>query len=488
MAKNYVLTNCIPIGYGGLTTALLNRSAQISSVSKEPVKILTFRDREFPKAVSKHLTERNGLRNGVTVTNIYDWLRENELTCGGMSFDKNKHFYTSLDLNAPNSTLDIEDGTVLRQLISEDNINGWVQVNHLRKDGSPAVIDNRRNGQICLIVCDKQGKPHRVFSYSWPFYHAWLDALFGDDHIDIIVDNDHEARFLTDYKRPNVSIIHYFHGTHCNDQGKVLPYAEFVFSRLEHFDLFVFPTFSQCYHAQQMFPHYSGFAYVPHALPILTNQKNEVKRERNTFVVASRLEAIKRLDHAVLAIGAANKTSDGLKLHFLGHGSLIDSLQQQSKMLGDIAIFHGHCSNVPDKLQKFSFYLLTSISEGLPVALLEAMQAGCLPIAYNINFGPSDVIIHGVNGWLVEPGDVQALTKTIEMVSKIPENELEYMRENARNTAKQYSISRVLSDWKMCKLQARKRRAEKLSLEIWKNKLTTELKDKIRKEMLNETN
>ena len=60
MAKNYVLTGCIPIGYGGLTTALLNRSAQISSVSKEPVKILTFRDREFPQAISQDLAERIG--------------------------------------------------------------------------------------------------------------------------------------------------------------------------------------------------------------------------------------------------------------------------------------------------------------------------------------------------------------------------------------------------------------------------------------------
>ena len=477
MAKNYVLTGCIPIGYGGLTTALLNRSAQISSVSKEPVKILTFRDREFPQAISQHLAERNGLRNGVTVTNIYDWLREYELTSGGVAFDENKHKYSSVELNAENSTLDIENGIILRQLISEKNLNGWAQVNHLRKDGTIAVIDNRRNGQRNIISCNKQGKPQRVFSYSWPFYHAWLDTLFGKEYIDIIVDNDHEARFLTDYQRPNISIIHYFHGTHCNDKNEVLPYAEFVFSRLDRFDLFVFPTFSQCYHAQQMFPHYSGFSYVPHALPSNNNSGN-IERVAKSFVVASRLEPIKRLDHAILAIGEANKRSDGLTLNFLGNGSLESQLKKLSESFDEIATFHGHCSNVPEKLKEFSFYILTSISEGLPVALLEAMQAGCLPIAYNINFGPSDVIVHGVNGWLVEPGNIQKLSEMIEIVSQLPEEQLKQMRENAKETAEKYSVSRVLSDWNTCKLQARKRKAEKLSLEAWKNALKTELETK----------
>ncbi|WP_211276080.1 hypothetical protein [Moraxella caviae] len=101
MVKNYVLTGCIPIGYGGLTTALLNRSAQISSISAEPVKILTFRDREFPKQIHQHLKERDGLRNGVTVINLYDWLRENSLSCGGVSFDPKHHKFAKIGSPPP---------------------------------------------------------------------------------------------------------------------------------------------------------------------------------------------------------------------------------------------------------------------------------------------------------------------------------------------------------------------------------------------------
>lgn len=472
MAKNYVLTGCIPIGYGGLTTALLNRSAQISTISKEPVQILTFRDREFPQAISDHLEERNGLKNGVTVTNLYDWLRSNELTCGGQSFNPVKHKLPDISLDSSKVHIDKENGVVLRELIQEEGINGWAQVNHLRKDGTIAVIDNRRSNSRCIITCDKQGNPQRVFSYAWPFYHAWLDTLFSNQPIDIIVDNDHEARFLTDYQRENVSIIHYFHGTHCNEKNQVLPYAEFVFSRLDRFDLFVFPTFSQCYKAQEMFPHYSGFEYIPHALPESQISSVSIERLPKTFVVASRLEAIKRLDHAIWAVGEISKTTPDVYIHILGTGSLSDDLRHQADNIGKFATFHGHCANVSEKLKQFSFYLLTSISEGLPVALLEAMQAGCIPIAYNINFGPSDVITHGVNGWLVEAGNQEALKEIIKLACSTPEEQLKKMREAAIETAKSFSIKNILSEWNRCKLMARKRKAEKIT----QSKLLQELK------------
>ncbi|WP_200914854.1 glycosyltransferase [Arthrobacter sp. Leaf234] len=39
-----------------------------------------------------------------------------------------------------------------------------------------------------------------------------------------------------------------------------------------------------------------------------------------------------------------------------------------------------------------SFTLLTSTTEGLPLVLLEAMSGGCLPIAYDIPYGPADLI------------------------------------------------------------------------------------------------
>ena len=53
------------------------------------------------------------------------------------------------------------------------------------------------------------------------------------------------------------------------------------------------------------------------------------------------------------------------------------------------------------ELATASFLLLTSRSEGSPLVLVEAMAAGCLPIAYDVRYGPSDLIRNGRNGFLV---------------------------------------------------------------------------------------
>ena len=50
-----------------------------------------------------------------------------------------------------------------------------------------------------------------------------------------------------------------------------------------------------------------------------------------------------------------------------------------------------------DEFSKASFSLLTSSAEGLPGVLIESMGRGCIPISYDLPYGPSDIITHGVD-------------------------------------------------------------------------------------------
>ncbi|MFQ6080473.1 MAG: glycosyltransferase family 4 protein [Candidatus Bathyarchaeia archaeon] len=63
-----------------------------------------------------------------------------------------------------------------------------------------------------------------------------------------------------------------------------------------------------------------------------------------------------------------------------------------------------------------SFFVLPSISEGLPLTILEAMASGCPVIASRIS-GVIDVVKDGYNGFLVEPRDVETLSNRIEILA-----------------------------------------------------------------------
>jgi glycosyltransferase involved in cell wall biosynthesis len=65
-------------------------------------------------------------------------------------------------------------------------------------------------------------------------------------------------------------------------------------------------------------------------------------------------------------------------------------------------------------------FLLTSDFEGLPLALLEAMESGCVPVVYKIDSGVGDVIKDGESGLLVPHGDTVEFAKTLKRLVEEP--------------------------------------------------------------------
>src|SRR5699024_2500036 len=71
-------------------------------------------------------------------------------------------------------------------------------------------------------------------------------------------------------------------------------------------------------------------------------------------------------------------------------------------------------------IARASAFALTSDFEGMPNALVEAMVLGVPAVSTDCPTGPSELIEQGRNGWLVAPGDTEALTATLDNVGKNP--------------------------------------------------------------------
>jgi glycosyltransferase involved in cell wall biosynthesis len=98
-----------------------------------------------------------------------------------------------------------------------------------------------------------------------------------------------------------------------------------------------------------------------------------------------------------------------LELHIVGDGPERAALETLAKQLGlaDMVKFLGFRSDVDALLAQSHVFVLTSLSEGIPMAILEAMKSGLPVVATRVGGVPATVQ-EGVTGLLVESGDERA--------------------------------------------------------------------------------
>lgn len=107
-------------------------------------------------------------------------------------------------------------------------------------------------------------------------------------------------------------------------------------------------------------------------------------------------------------------------LQFVGSGPTLDSCRQLANELGLTEVeFLGERSDVAQLLAQSDVFVLSSLSESLPVSVIEAMRAGLPVIASEVG-GMAELVADGENGYLVAPQDVSALRQRLHQLIAEP--------------------------------------------------------------------
>lgn len=175
--------------------------------------------------------------------------------------------------------------------------------------------------------------------------------------------------------------------------------------------------FAPCEKWQQMHIIHCGID--PNLFNVVTHQE-----PGKHLLFVGRLVAAKGLPILLESLAALQTKHPDIVLTVIGDGSERRQLEQLTAKLGlsQNVNYVGYKSQleVREYLQQTDIFVMSSFAEGIPVVLMEAMASGVPVVATQIA-GVSELVEHGINGYLVPPGDSIYLRENIEKLLNNPQ-------------------------------------------------------------------
>lgn len=278
----------------------------------------------------------------------------------------------------------------------------------------------------------------------------WVDEILADSPAPVVFsDQRFQDHVLLAMKHPGakkVSILHNCHTArpHRSDDATKGGW-EPLLENSDALDTVVALTHAQSDDIARRYG-VKNLTVINHPTPPLPDIS--VEREPGLLVTVTRLDTQKRLDHAIRAFAIAAKQVPGARFDIYGKGSETSKLKLLARKLelGDRVRFRGFTDRPLEKFAGATATVLSSWFEGMPLVLNEAMGVGTPFVCYDINYGPSEVIRHEVDGLLVPPGDIDALAEAMVRVLGDP-GYAERLGKRAREVRDRFSEERWRKEW-----------------------------------------
>ncbi|MCF2613238.1 glycosyltransferase family 4 protein [Fusobacterium perfoetens] len=180
----------------------------------------------------------------------------------------------------------------------------------------------------------------------------------------------------------------------------------------------------------------------------LLNLKNEYNINSKKIITVGRFDKVKGYDRLVKIAEKVLEKNKDWEWNIYGDGDEFENIKSLIKEnnLENQLILKGKSDNIYEIYKEYSFYVMTSYYEGLPMVLLEA-KANSLPlISFDIETGPSEIIRHNIDGYLIENGN---LNQMIEKINYLIENQ--NIRKNFSSKSKEnlekFEKNKIISQW-----------------------------------------
>lgn len=187
---------------------------------------------------------------------------------------------------------------------------------------------------------------------------------------------------------------------------------------------------------------------------VISNPLTIAQDSETSALTATRIITIGRLVHPknycslIRAYRQVAQKHPDWKLDIYGDGCKRQELQQQIEKLHltDCIALKGATRNVREVMLQSSIFVLSSLCEGFPLVLVEAMSCGLPVVSYACPCGPKDIITDGKDGILVPLNNEELLAEAICRLIEYPE-ERTSMGKAAKGKSEKYRLEKIIPKW-----------------------------------------
>lgn len=332
--------------------------------------------------------------------------------------------------------------------------------------GCPKMLFYYRGGDqnkpiLTMIRLYDQGAIH-TFDTEEQLRAYFLDQLVRDDPQSFFIsdrsDYTFEAFRWMKYLVPRYQVLHSAFTLDGQPQGKLFPIYKKIPEMLEKKYLtgLISATAQEAQDVGRRFQTAASYGipvtYIDRNLlakPISFNQ-----RKPGQLIAVARLTSVKRLDHLINTVILLRRKHPNIDLKIYGFDDSWNNYETSThlkrivreKGAGDYIHFSGFHHDLTTIYETADVEVLTSSYEGFAMALLEAQGHACPAVSYDINYGPSEIIVDGKSGRLLPSGDTHALYVTLDHLLSNRELLREYSA-HAQQAAARYSFENVRAVW-----------------------------------------
>jgi len=189
--------------------------------------------------------------------------------------------------------------------------------------------------------------------------------------------------------------------------------------------------------------------YIYNCIEPTANDSKQYDASSHKLLSVGRLSREKGFDQLIEAMALVAKKHPDWTLDIYGDGEEADNLRHRINelKLAKQVILKGKTDKIRDYYKNYAAYVMPSYREGLPLTLLEA-KINMLPIiSFDVDTGPREIVRDGVDGFLVEPKNIEAFAEKI--CELIESKELrESFSEKAKENLNVFEKETILPRWR----------------------------------------